>query len=1000
MNYINPFPGLRSFDISESHLFFGREKHINELLNKLEQNHFVAIVGTSGSGKSSLVRAGLLPALNNKQINIGTGNWLIAQMKPGNTPVKNLCNALMKSNVFATGSETSNAELSVKIENLLRASSLGLVQTVRNQLKPGEKLLILLDQFEEAFRYHEGSEKNEAESLTFINLIIDAIRQRDVPIYAVLTVRSDFLGDCARFEGLPEAINDGHYLVPRLNAEQNKLAITGPVQYASGKISPRLVQMVLNDLGDNPDQLPVLQHALMRTWDKWVELAEPGEPMDVRHYQMIGTMHHALSNHADEAFNELKTERQKELIENIFKCLTVRTGENRGVRRPTSLKHLCEICEASADEVSEVLHPFRKHGRTFILPSEEVKLNENTVLDISHESLMRAWERLNVWVNEESESTIIYERLCESALLHKEGKAALWRDPELQVALDWQQKNKPNKAWAAQYNQQFETGMLFLKQSDDERTAERRGAKRRRLIVRSAVTTFLVVVSLLTAWALLQTKKANEQTLEAQNQTKEAINQKQQAEKAKEMALAASQQAMDAKSFAELQSQIATEQSKLAQEQKLKAEQEAQNALNQENNALQQKKLADQKSTEAQMEKLKADSAQNEANRLHLLALSQSISFKSMQVQNDNQLCALLAYESYLLAKNNGGNTNDQQIFSSVYNAAPKISSSFKDTRVKETSAIKASNSNGISVYNLLGNGTVTVYDCNDLSKQNTITLTGAAAVLNTAYISNDCHYALIGANDNSALVYNLKTSSSTATTLTGHKGLIRAAAFSNDGTVIATGGRDSAVYVYQNFKSANHFAFAARIKSLAFAGDNNNLLVGCENGTVYLLNISSGTKNIYTSLSGNRVQNISCSTNGKIVAVAYSSGAVQILKNQSLIKSINESSSADYVDIDELHDAVVVVTSKPVIHVYQLSNLSAKPIEINTLNSLVNGMSLGSQYVFVGCADNSLRTYPYHTSFFENIFAQNLSRNLTTEEWNQYLGSDVPYQKTISTLK
>src|SRR5206468_282893 len=179
---------------------------------------------------------------------------------------------------------------------------------------------------------------------------------------------------------------------------------------------------------------------LMRTWDKWVETAETGEPMDIRHYEMTGTMRHALSYHADEAFNELKNDEQKKLIEVVFKCLTLKAGENRGVRRPTSVKNLLQITGASFDALMQVLLPFRKTGRTFILPEEGKPVAETTMLDISHESLMRGWERLKNWAEEETESAEIYQRLCSGALLYKEGRAALWRDPELQVALDWKEK--------------------------------------------------------------------------------------------------------------------------------------------------------------------------------------------------------------------------------------------------------------------------------------------------------------------------------------------------------------------------------------------------------------------------------------------------------------------------------------------------------------------------------------------------------------------------------
>jgi energy-coupling factor transporter ATP-binding protein EcfA2 len=250
----NPFPGLRSFDYEESHLFFGREKNIADLLRKLSNNHFVAIVGTSGSGKSSLVRAGLLPAVHSGKLGADGTRWLTATMKPGNTPVKNLAHALLAPGAFGTGDTEADGARLRKVESLLRASRLGLVQAVRDMLDPDAHLLLLLDQFEETFRFSgEGMEHNDEDSTLFVNSIIDAVRQRDVPIYVVLTIRSDFLGDCARFEGLPEAINDGHYLVPRLTREQNRSVITDPVAYAKGKISPRLVHRVIEDLGDNPD---------------------------------------------------------------------------------------------------------------------------------------------------------------------------------------------------------------------------------------------------------------------------------------------------------------------------------------------------------------------------------------------------------------------------------------------------------------------------------------------------------------------------------------------------------------------------------------------------------------------------------------------------------------------------------------------------------------------------------------------------------------------------
>ena len=160
----------------------------------------------------------------------------------------------------------------VLLEATLLRSSLGIVQAVRQAQIPAEdNVLIIVDQFEELFRFRRsgrgGNSRDEAAA--FFKLLLEATGQQDLPIYIALTMRSDFLGDCIEFQGLPEAVNDGLYLIPRMTRDELRSAITGPVAVAGGAIAQRLVLRLLNDLGDDQDQLPALQHALMRTWDRW-----------------------------------------------------------------------------------------------------------------------------------------------------------------------------------------------------------------------------------------------------------------------------------------------------------------------------------------------------------------------------------------------------------------------------------------------------------------------------------------------------------------------------------------------------------------------------------------------------------------------------------------------------------------------------------------------------------------------------------------------------------
>jgi hypothetical protein len=254
--------------MDEEYLFFGREDQRKELVQLLREQRFVAVLGASGSGKSSLVRAGLLPALYGGVMTKAGSNWHIAVMRPGGHAITNLAEALFETDLL--DNEVCEDLTELDIEAILIRSGLGLIEVARQLgLQQNENLLIVVDQFEELFRFNssQSDRSSRDEAAAFVKMLVEAGMQQELSIYVVLTMRSDFFGDCSQFEELAEGVNKGEYLVPRLNRENKKTAIEGPVRVGGGDISPRLVQRLLNDLGDDPDQLPIMQHALMRTWD-------------------------------------------------------------------------------------------------------------------------------------------------------------------------------------------------------------------------------------------------------------------------------------------------------------------------------------------------------------------------------------------------------------------------------------------------------------------------------------------------------------------------------------------------------------------------------------------------------------------------------------------------------------------------------------------------------------------------------------------------------------
>lgn len=480
----NPFVGLRPFKSNEGLLFFGRREQTLELLHQLKQSRFLSIVGSSGCGKSSLIRAGLIPKLKAGFLVEQRDQWRVATAKPGDAPVDNLAQALVE----AFPEESGSAAVMTLAEAMRMTCTQAVVEFLTKRLKDScANLLLMIDQFEEVFnfgRYGEKEitdtedtrdkdvqlleklerERRREEAADYVSIML-GLAQTDLPVYVVMTMRSDFLGDCDVFYGLPEAMNSSQYLVPRLIRPQRQEAIENPIRLYRQTISQRLLDRVLNDAGEEADQLPVMQHAMMRTWDKWKASDDPA--LDLQHYEAAGTMKQALSNDAEEALSGMSKE-DVELTKRLFQTLTDNDPRGRRIRRPTHLLEIQTITGAPREKLLEIISHFVSHGRSFLHLSQDPV---DPLVDISHESLIRQWTRLREWVTEESRYKDLYLRLVGMANRYYQPvrEDVLLSGPALQLALDWKEKRNPNQTWANRYHPALAQALRFLEESKARR---------------------------------------------------------------------------------------------------------------------------------------------------------------------------------------------------------------------------------------------------------------------------------------------------------------------------------------------------------------------------------------------------------------------------------------------------------------------------------------------------------------------------------------------------
>ena len=308
----SPYPGLRPFEVEEWSIFFGREQMVDEVVGRLADHHLVMIHGSSGSGKSSLVRAGVLPKLARQHLRAGAP-WQTCSIRPSGGPLWNLAKEFAR--LEGRGDDVERVGQILGQFNRRGATLSDIAGSLEN-LK-ARRLCILVDQFEELFRFEKETSREEAE--LFVDLLVRGREQapatggdtgapgdQSAAVHVVATMRSEFLGECARFNGLAEAVNRTQYLVPRMDRDGLMRAIRRPALLYGGEVSLDLAERLIADVGGREDELPLIQHGLMYMWNTAAAATPPGSKivLDAGLLEAAGGLPRLLSGHADAIVDE------------------------------------------------------------------------------------------------------------------------------------------------------------------------------------------------------------------------------------------------------------------------------------------------------------------------------------------------------------------------------------------------------------------------------------------------------------------------------------------------------------------------------------------------------------------------------------------------------------------------------------------------------------------------------------------------------------------------
>jgi len=391
----SPYPGLRPFEQHEWPIFFGRETMTAEAITRLLDRNLLVVHGDSGCGKSSLIRAGVLVELEQRHAR-GDQRWRTCTMLPREAPLLRLAKALASLKEPEPSAET--------IRDFRRAvnAGRGAASKIERRLciDPANRVCVLVDQFEELFRFAKETSPEEARVFVevLVGLLEEAKRRREagerLRVYTILTMRSEFLGRCARFAGLAETVNESQYLLPRMKRTSLLRAIREPATLYGGEVDLALAERLIADAGDDQDQLPLIQHGLMLMHREKVG-RKKGQHwhLELSDYRGTKGLAGLLSSHADEVMAGVASYVAR--VEFTFRALTDVNAEGEAIRRPLRFSRLLLETGARKHELRAVLDAFRVEGVNFVTPSRETEIEGDTFIDISHEALIRCWHQIS-----------------------------------------------------------------------------------------------------------------------------------------------------------------------------------------------------------------------------------------------------------------------------------------------------------------------------------------------------------------------------------------------------------------------------------------------------------------------------------------------------------------------------------------------------------------------------------------------------------------------------
>lgn len=963
----SPYKFLDSYSKDDRKIFFGRDKEIEELYSRVFESKILIVYGTSGTGKSSLINCGLANKFNDS-------DWLPVTVRRGVNINRSLADSLDKLLLPSSGNEKKEQVSGRAVDILKVIRSIYL-----DHFKP---VYLIFDQFEELFIF--GSAKEKEDFIASIKRISDS----DLQCRLIFSIREEYLAGFTEFEKIIPSFLNNRIRIEKMTRQNALQVIEGPCILNRIRVEPGFAEKLLDKLNpDNPDvELTYLQVFL----DKVFRLAS-GNRKDVESFtsdliDKAGDVKDLLGAFLEEQISQLD---EPELGLVVLKSFVSVKGTKN------------QITESEVIEYSKTLGQDIDSAATKDLIQKFIRLrilrdkDENDRYELRHDTLAtKIYEKVTL-----VEKELLEIRQFLGNAYENYGKRGLFlNDNDLKYIAPYEDK-------------------LFLNDklsdfiSESKRSIHKAKRRRQNILIATAIT-IIIILSFFSIWALRERGNAIEQKQLAEMQKNSAIKAKTEADSAK-------QEAVSARNLAVEKENLAVMAQKQAEQARGEAVRERENALEQKNLAEQlsiaakeQAQIATNEKFKAEEERTKAVLAEEKATRLSRLSMAQNLALKSSAMQNNPELKGLLAVQAYLFNSNNNGWPEDPIIYDALTEAYQTLDSARHSVfrgAPSEARVICSKDNGDILTADL---------DCH------IILWSPEGKVRNLYYLPYGSSVNFIGADNagkrmvtqhenSDLLLWDLSTPGMNGfpcQKLSDHGAYVRCVAFSSDGRLLATAGRDSTATVWNvSEKPASIVASlkpGSGIRSMVFINDEK-VVLAIEDGRLLIwdtgINLSTTLyssapekplclawddrrKNLIAGLSGGTliVFDMTGTTTAEPLKYPIHTSGIDIIRfsdDYSLMATSSWDKTIKIIDYNEY---------------FGKGNLVGGARFIKYLNSRIRSMAFSNDNkLLAGMADQTIRIWETSSERLAEMICDLANRNMTSTEWNEMVGTGIPYEKT-----